>query len=94
MIFIVHTAVLFQILVGVYCQIQHDKYFWEHTTSAICFGSYCSHLQALRKRSNEHWSLHLGVGDTYCLCLLLKSWLEVVVSDYSYFNYYIIYYKL
>jgi hypothetical protein len=49
-------------------------------TSATCFGSYCSHLQALRKRSNEHWLLHLCVGDTYCLRLLLKSWWKVVVK--------------
>jgi hypothetical protein len=41
----------------------------KHTTSATCFGSYYSHLQALREHSNEHWSLRLGVGDTWCLVL-------------------------
>jgi hypothetical protein len=48
-------------IVGVYCQTQHVKYWWKHTTSATCFGSSCSHLQFLRKLSNEHWLLHLGV---------------------------------
>jgi hypothetical protein len=47
------TSVIKTSLVGVYCQTQqHVKCWWEHTTSATCFGSYCSHLQALRKRSN------------------------------------------
>jgi hypothetical protein len=68
-IFIVHTAVLFQSLVGVYRLTQHVRYCYKHTTSATCFGLHCSHLQALPKRSNEHWR----VGETWCLRLLLKS---------------------
>jgi hypothetical protein len=71
----VHTVLLFESLVAAYCQTQHVKYWQGHTTSATCFGSHCSLLQALRKRSNKHWSLHLGVRDTYCLRLLLKYWL-------------------
>jgi hypothetical protein len=66
-------ALILKILVCVHCQTQHVKY-W------TCFGSYYSHLQVLSKHPNEHWSLHFGVGDTYCLRRLLKSWTEVVVK--------------
>jgi hypothetical protein len=38
-------------LVRVYRRMQHVKYCYEHI-SATCFGLHCSHLQALRKRSN------------------------------------------
>jgi hypothetical protein len=59
--------------------VKHNRsYIDMNTLHRRPFGSYCSHLQALRKHSNEHWSLHLGEGDTYCLHMLLKSWLEVV----------------
>jgi hypothetical protein len=44
-----HTAVLFQSSAAIYCQTQHVGYWQEHATLATCFGSHCSHLQALRK---------------------------------------------
>jgi hypothetical protein len=75
---IVHTTVLFQSSVGVYHQTQHIKYCYEHTTSVTFFSLHCSHLQDLQKRSNEHWLLHLYVGDT-----LFRSVIKIIIISCS-----------
>jgi hypothetical protein len=75
---IVHTIVLFQSLVGVYRWTQHVKYCYEQTTLVTCFGLHYSHLQALCKRSNEHWLLHLYLGDT-----LFTSVIKILIISCS-----------